>query len=184
MGVRNLRKFYSETTWAVGIAQWTHQKVAAPQSEWGVNCAIPTPMSVYFVPHSICVIIWIFFKSDSSGKEQKNIFISEMDSVHSTQLAVMVWPQRLFATSQWCPSQRSRAKHDGHFTLENCTQTTRVYWSKNPIGLLYIYIGWNYLRLKKRAIFSRRFPNVRCLLYQSVPHRLRYYHCVSASPII
>ena len=38
--------------------------------------------------------------------------------------------------------------------LENCTQTTRVLWSKNPIELLYIYIGWNYLRLNRAKFFK------------------------------
>ena len=28
------------------------------------------------------------------------------------------------------------------------------------------------------------FPKFRCLFYRSVPHCLRFYHCVSASPII
>ena len=28
------------------------------------------------------------------------------------------------------------------------------------------------------------FPKFRCLFYQSVPRRLRFYHCVSARPII
>ena len=32
--------------------------------------------------------------------------------------------------------------------------------------------------------YSGIFPKFRCLFYQSVPHCLRFYHCVSASPII
>ena len=36
--------------------------------------------------------------------------------------------------------RHARAKHYEYFMLENCTQTTRAYWSKNPFELLYIYI--------------------------------------------
>ena len=50
-------------------------------------------------------------------------------------------------------------------------QTTRVYWSKNSFEL--------HLYLVKQ--FKIEF---RCLIYQSVPHCLKFYHCVSASPII
>ena len=41
-----------------------------------------------------------------------------------------------------------------YFMLENCTQTTRVYWSKNPIELLHIYIWWNYLRLNRTNLLK------------------------------
>ena len=59
--------------------------------------------------------------------------------------------------------------------LENCTQTTRVYWSKNPAESLYICTRLNNLRLNERYLINYRiYPKFRWLLYQSVHHRLRY----------
>ena len=46
----------------------------------------------------------------------------------------------------------TRAKHYEYFMLENCTQTSRAYWSKNPIELLCIYIWWIYLRLNSQIL--------------------------------
>ena len=51
--------------------------------------------------------------------------------------------------------------------FENCTQTARVYWSENPY--------W----IERYFLNCRIFPNLWCLLYQSVSHRLKYYHYVS-----
>ena len=48
----------------------------------------------------------------------------------------------------------TRAKHYEYFMLENCTQTTHVYWSKNPLELLYIYIWQNNLRLNRVICFK------------------------------
>ena len=38
--------------------------------------------------------------------------------------------------------------------------------------------------IERYLLNSRIFPKFRCLLYQSVFHRLRFYHCVFAGPII
>ena len=35
----------------------------------------------------------------------------------------------------------TRTPNISNIFYENCTQTVRVYWSKNPIELLYIYTG-------------------------------------------
>ena len=56
----------------------------------------------------------------------------------------------------------TRAKHYEYFMLENCTQTTRVYWSKNPFELLYIYTWWNNLSLNGAIFF--KFWNIVCFI--------------------
>ena len=66
------------------------------------------PMSFCFYPTLYLGNHLYFFKPDSSWKQQKNTSISEIDSVHSTKRVVMVTPQHLLVTSQWCPSSRAR----------------------------------------------------------------------------
>ena len=63
-----LGRSYSETTWAVGIAQLTHHEVQGgakiprpevegflppPRTEWWVNCAIPTAHVVLLLSHTL-----------------------------------------------------------------------------------------------------------------------------------
>ena len=69
-------------------------------------------------------------------------------------------------------------------------------WKIAPKALVYIdlRILLNYYTFMPGKLFhdwieryfsnSGIFPKFRCLFYQSVPHCLRFYHCVSASPII
>ena len=64
------------------------------------------------------------------------------------------WRHNIYLWRHNGARRHARAKHYEYFMLENCTQTTRVYWSKNPFELLYIDIYWNYLRLN-RAIFFK-----------------------------
>ena len=65
------------------------------------------PMSFCFYPTLYLGNHLYFFKPDISWKQQKNTSISEIDSVHSTKRVVMVTPQHLLVTSQWCPSSRA-----------------------------------------------------------------------------
>ena len=94
----------------------------------------------------------------------------------------MVTPQHLLVTSQWCPSSRAR-------------QTYISCWKIAPKPLVYIdpRILLNYCTLISgetiqdwiERYFSNSgiFPKFRSLFHQSVPHCLRFYLCVSASPI-
>ena len=106
---------YSETTWAVGIAQLTHHEVQGggqksrdrrsrdfcphrgPSGE--LIAQYRPPMSFCFYPTLYLGNHLYFFKPDSSWKQQKNTLFSEIDSVHSTKLVVMVTPQHLLVTS-------------------------------------------------------------------------------------
>ena len=63
--------------------------------------------------------------------------MSERDSVHSTKRAIMVTHNIYWRHNG--ARRHARAKHYECFMLENSTQTTCVYWSKNPFELLYIY---------------------------------------------
>ena len=69
----------------------------------------------------------------------KNTLILEKDSVRSTK-RVVKWRHNIYLWRHNGAQRHARAKHYEYFMLENCTQTTRVYWSKNPFELLYIYI--------------------------------------------
>ena len=115
--------FYSETTWAVGIAQLTHHEVQGggknPETEvqgGGKNrrsldfcphleprgeliAQYRPPMSFCFYPTLYLGNHLYFLKPRSSWKQQKNTWISEIDSVHSTKSVVMVTPQHLLVTS-------------------------------------------------------------------------------------
>ena len=74
--------------------------------------------------------------------------------------------------------------------------TNISYWKIAPKPLVYIdpRILLNYYTfIPGKATYdwieryysnSGIFPKFRCLFYQSVPNCLRFYHCVSASPII
>ena len=91
-------RLYSEMTWAVGIAQLTHNEVRgggknpetgdrgvlAPTVDRVVSQLRNTdrPCRFAFMPHFIWVTSCISFKPDSSWKQQKNTLISEIDSVH------------------------------------------------------------------------------------------------------
>ena len=66
------------------------------------------PMSFCFYPTLYLGNHLYFLKPGSSWKQQKNTLISEIASVHSTKRVVMVTPQHLLVTSQWCPSSRAR----------------------------------------------------------------------------
>ena len=107
--------FYSETTWAVGIAQLTHHEVQGggqksrdrrsrdfcphrgPSGE--LIAQYRPSMSFCFYPTLYLGNHLYFSKPDSSWKQQKNTRISEIDSVHSTKRVVMVTPQHLLVTS-------------------------------------------------------------------------------------
>ena len=154
----------------------THMCVTRPQ--W-VNsdrpCRFASCSTLYLGSHLY------FLKPDSSWKQQKNTRISDI----STPLNVSLWwSHNIYLWRHNGARRHARAKHYEYFMLGNCTQITRVYWSKNPFELLYIYTWWNNLRLY-RAIFFKSWiiSKFRCLFYQSIPHCLRFYHCVSASPI-
>ena len=110
-----LQIFYSETTWAVGIAQLTHHEVQGggknpetvgrgifaphrgPSGE--LIAQYQPPMSFCFYPTLYLCNHLYFLKPGSSWKQQKNTLISEKDSVHSTKRVVMVTPQHLVVTS-------------------------------------------------------------------------------------
>ena len=78
-----------------------------------------------------------FLKPDSSWKQQKNTRISE---IASTQLNVSLWwRHNIYLWRHNGARRHAPAKHYEYFLLENYTQTTRVYWFKNPFELLYIY---------------------------------------------
>ena len=80
-----------------------------PRTEWWVNCAIPTAHVVLLLSHTLYLGNYLFFfKPGNSWKQQKNTLISEIDSVHSTKRVIMVTPQHLLVTSEWCPSSRAR----------------------------------------------------------------------------
>ena len=100
------------------------------------------------------------------------------------QLNVSLWWRHNIYLWRYNGARRHTCtKYYKYFMLENCTQTTNVYWSKNTIALLYIYTWQNNPRLTL-SIFLKFSYIIRCLLYQSVPHHLRCYYYVSASPII
>ena len=50
------------------------------------------------------------------------------------------WRHNIYLWRHNGARRHARTKHYEYFMLENFTQTTRVYWSKNPFELLYIYI--------------------------------------------
>ena len=91
-------------TWAVGIAQLTHHEVQdgifaphrGPSGE--LIAQYRPPMSFCFYPTLYLGNHLYFLKPDSSWKQQKNTWISEIDSVHSTKRVVMVTPQHLLVT--------------------------------------------------------------------------------------
>ena len=99
--------FYSETTWAVGIAQLTHHEVQGggknfcphrgPSGE--LIAQYRSPMSFCFYPTLYLGNHLYFSKPDSSWKQQKNTLFSEIDGVHSTKRVVMVTPQHLLVMS-------------------------------------------------------------------------------------
>ena len=64
------------------------------------------------------------------------------------------WRHNIYLWRHNGARRHARAKHYEYFMLENCTQTTGVYWSNNPFELLYIYTRWNNLILN-RAIFFK-----------------------------
>ena len=70
-----------------------------PWTSWWVNCAIPTAHVVLLLSHTLFGSPFVFFKPDSSWKQQKKTWITEIDSVHSTKRVVMVTPQHLLVTS-------------------------------------------------------------------------------------
>ena len=125
------------------------------------------PMSFCFYPTLYLGNHLYFLKPVSSWKQQKNTLISEIANVHSTKRVVVVTPQHLLVTSQWCPSSRAP-----NITNISC-------WKIAP------KLHWYLVKLFKiEASDIFQIPKVRCLFYQSVPHCLWFYHCVSASPII
>ena len=86
-----------------------------------------------------------FLKPGSSWKQQKNTVISEIDSVHSTKRVIMVTPQYLLVTSQWCPSscarQTLRLFHVGKLHPNHlCILIQESYW---------ITIHWYLVKLFK-----------------------------------
>ena len=62
----------------------------------------------------------------------------------------------------------------------SCILIQESYWIT-----IHIYLVKQF-RIESSDMFVnfRIFPKFRCLLYQSVPPRLKYYHCVSTSSII
>ena len=73
-----IRLYYSETTWAGGIAQLTHHEVQGggkiprpkvegflppPRTEWWVNCAIPTAHVVLLLSHTLFGQPFVFLKA-------------------------------------------------------------------------------------------------------------------------
>ena len=89
---------YSETIWAVSIAQLTHHEVQGGLSGELIAQYWP-PMSFCFYPTLYLGNHLCFLKPDSSWKQQKNTWISEIDSVHSNKRVDMVTPQHLLVTS-------------------------------------------------------------------------------------
>ena len=102
--VITVRLYYSETTWAVGIAQLTHHEVQGggknPETEgrWifaphrgpsgELIAQYRPPMSFCFYPTLYLGNHLYFLKPDSSWKQQKNTWISAINSVHSTKRVV------------------------------------------------------------------------------------------------
>ena len=91
------------------------------------------PMSFCFYPTLYLGNHLYFFKPDSSWKQQKNTSISEIDSIHSTKRVVMVTPQHLLVTSQWCPSsgvcQTLRIFHAGKLhPNHSCILIQESFW--------------------------------------------------------
>ena len=103
------RILYSETTWAVGIAQLTHHEVQGGgknPSTFGLGIFAPPrgpsgelivqyrpPMSFCFYPTLYLGNYLYFFKAWQFLTTAKDTRISEIDSVHSTKRVVMVTPQ-------------------------------------------------------------------------------------------
>ena len=79
-----------------------------PLTECELFAQYRPPMSFCFYPTLYLGNHLYFLKPGSSWKQQKNTLISEIASVHSTKRVVMVTPQHLLVTSQWCPSSRAR----------------------------------------------------------------------------
>ena len=50
------------------------------------------------------------------------------------------WRHNIYLWRHNGARRHARAKHYEYFMLETCTQTTRLYWSKNPFESLYIYL--------------------------------------------
>ena len=57
----------------------------------------------------------------------------------STQLNLLLWwRHNIYLWRHNGARRHARAKHYEYFVFENCTQTTGVYWRKNPNESLYI----------------------------------------------
>ena len=90
-----LRLHFSETTWAV--RRWGKNPstsglgIFAPIRNFVVSWLRNTdrPCRFVFIPHFICVIICISLKPGRSRKEQKNTFISEIES--AAELHLSLW---------------------------------------------------------------------------------------------
>ena len=81
--------------------------------------------------------------------------------------------------------RHARAKHYEYFMLENCTQTTRVYWSKNPFELLYITYLVKQSKIESSDIFQilEYFQNFDVYFVNRYLTCLRFYHCEPQVPL-
>ena len=96
----------------------------SPQVQtWHLGLIKPSSIYVFFISHFICVNICIL----TSKPIQITCRYGDNNGVH-------------FVTSYWSPAVATgMAKIANVSSLKIETQTTRVYWSKNTIGLLYTF---------------------------------------------
>ena len=130
----NFNACYSEATWAVGIAQLNHNEVCE-RSEWCVNWTMPIANVVLLLSHTLYVQAFYFVRSPRVlQKSKRRHLVNDLFSRKSAsiQLNLSLW-WRLNICFEVIMAPVARAKHYKYFVFENCSQTARVYWSKNPI---------------------------------------------------
>ena len=71
------------------------------------------------------------------------------------------WHHNIYLWRHNGARRHARAKHYEYFMLENCTQTTPVYWSKNPIFIVHLYLVKQF-KIESNDIFQilQYFQNV------------------------
>ena len=149
------------------------------RTDWCVICAITkSPCRLAFVPHFICVILFIFQAWQFSIKAKECIYLG--DRQHPLNYTCRHCDATIVTCYVLIVPVTTRAPN---ITNISC-------WKIAPKPLVYIdpksdWISMHLYRVKQCKAFFKFWciPKFRYLLYHKVAH-LRYYDCVSASPII
>ena len=92
--------------------------------------------TMWFTIH--LTLICVQFVLLQAWNEQKTT-LSPRTSASTQPSLLLWWCHNIYF---WRPNgtgRHARANHYEYFVFENCTQTLRIYWSKNPVEPLYIY---------------------------------------------